>query len=72
MLSQVTAEASNQMAKRAAALVFPKAKTRVWDEFNEAMEKDFWLASRKFWQNIRKEHQEKKAGPVPGNAWSWW
>ncbi|KAK0143288.1 hypothetical protein N1851_018576 [Merluccius polli] len=36
-------------ARRAAASAVAKAKTRVWEEFGEAMEKDFRLASRKFW-----------------------
>ena len=30
-----------------------EAKTRVWEEFGEAMEKDFRLASKKFWQTVR-------------------
>ncbi|XP_054860769.1 uncharacterized protein LOC118470292 [Amphiprion ocellaris] len=43
-----------QLAKRAAAVTAAEAKTRVWEEFGEAMEKDFWLASRKFWQTVRR------------------
>ena len=39
-------------ARRTAASVVGKAKTRVWEEFGEAMEKDFRLASRKFWQTV--------------------
>jgi len=39
-------------ARRAAASAVAEAKTRVWEEFKEAMEKDFWLASRKFWQTV--------------------
>jgi len=35
-------------AKRTAASAVAEAKTRVWEEFVEAMEKDFRLASRKF------------------------
>jgi len=40
-------------ARRAAASAVTEAKTRVWEEFGEAMEKDFRLASRKFWQTVR-------------------
>ena len=29
-----------------------KKKKWLWEELREAMEKDFWLASRKFWQTI--------------------
>lgn len=35
------------------APVVTKAKTWVWEEFRKDMEKDFWLASRKFWRTIR-------------------
>ena len=41
-------------ARRAAASVVTKAKTRVWEEFGEAMEKDLRLASKKFWQTVRR------------------
>ncbi|KAK3508584.1 hypothetical protein QTP70_034104 [Hemibagrus guttatus] len=37
-------------AKRTAARVISEAKTRVWEEFSEAMEKDYRTASGKFWQ----------------------
>ncbi len=30
-----------------------EAKTRAWEEFGEAMEKDYWLASKRFWQTVR-------------------
>ena len=35
-------------AERAAALMVAEAKTRVWEEFGETMEKDFRLVSRVF------------------------
>jgi len=35
-------------ARRVAASAVAEAKTRMWEEFGEAMEKDFQLASRKF------------------------
>ncbi|KAK3514284.1 hypothetical protein QTP70_012901 [Hemibagrus guttatus] len=40
-------------AKRTAAGVVSEAKTRVWEEFGEAMEKDYRTASGKFWQTVR-------------------
>ncbi|KAK3548730.1 hypothetical protein QTP70_018466 [Hemibagrus guttatus] len=46
------AEAYRQ-AKRTAARVVSEAKTRVWEEFGEAMEKDYRMASGKFWQTVR-------------------
>ncbi|KAK3539185.1 hypothetical protein QTP86_028803 [Hemibagrus guttatus] len=46
------AEAYRQ-AKRTTAMVVSETKTRVWEEFGEAMEKDYWTASGKFWQTIR-------------------
>ena len=47
-------------ARRAAASVVAKAKTRVWEEFGEAMEKDFRLASKKFWQTVRRLRKGKQ------------
>ncbi|TWW66931.1 hypothetical protein D4764_20G0009630 [Takifugu flavidus] len=43
-----------RLAKRAAAETVAEAKTRAWEEFGEAMEEDFWLAPRKFWQTVRR------------------
>jgi len=40
--------------------VVAEAKIRVWEEFREAMEKDFRLASRKFWQTIRRLSKGKQ------------
>ncbi|KAK3526552.1 hypothetical protein QTP70_030692 [Hemibagrus guttatus] len=39
--------------KRTTAVVVSEAKTRVWEEFGEAMEKDYRMALVKFWQTIR-------------------
>ena len=39
-------------ARKVAASAVAEAKAWVWEEFGEAMEKDFWLASRKFWQTV--------------------
>ncbi|KAK3551449.1 hypothetical protein QTP70_017426, partial [Hemibagrus guttatus] len=46
------AEAYRQ-AKRTTAVVVSEAKTRVWEEFGEAIEKDYQTASGKFWQTVR-------------------
>ncbi|KAK3552059.1 hypothetical protein QTP70_031765 [Hemibagrus guttatus] len=53
-LAQGTLEAAEayRQAKRAADLVVLEAKTRVWEEFGGAMEKDYQTASGKFWQTI--------------------
>jgi len=47
-------------AKRAVASVVTEAKTRVWEEFGEAMEKDFRSASRRFWQTVRRLRKGKQ------------
>ncbi|KAK3506712.1 hypothetical protein QTP70_016249 [Hemibagrus guttatus] len=48
-------------AKRTTAVVVSEAKTRVWEEFGEAMEKDYRMASGKFWwqtvQHLRRGKQ---------------
>lgn len=36
------------------ALMIPYAKLREWEEFNEALEKDFQLASRRLWQIVQR------------------
>ncbi|KAK3563106.1 hypothetical protein QTP86_016342 [Hemibagrus guttatus] len=54
-LARGTPEAAEayRQAKPTTAVVVSKAKTRVWEEFGEAMEKDYRTASGKFWQTIR-------------------
>ncbi|KAK3557951.1 hypothetical protein QTP86_003867 [Hemibagrus guttatus] len=54
-LARGTPEAAEayRQAKRTTALVVSEAKTRVWEEFGEAMEKDYQTASGKFWQTVR-------------------
>ncbi|KAK3534950.1 hypothetical protein QTP70_002031 [Hemibagrus guttatus] len=47
------AEAYRQ-AKRTTAVVVSEAKTQVWEEFGEAMEKDYRTASGKFWQTVQR------------------
>uniref|UniRef100_A0A8C2ZPF1 Reverse transcriptase domain-containing protein n=1 Tax=Cyclopterus lumpus TaxID=8103 RepID=A0A8C2ZPF1_CYCLU len=64
-LAQGSPEAADgsRRARRAAAAMVAEAKTRAWEEFGEAMEKDFRLASRKFWQTIRRLRKEKQGLP---------
>ena len=50
-----------QEARRAAASAVAKAKTRVWEEFGEAMEKDFRWASKKFWQTVQRSGEEAES-----------
>ncbi|KAK3533908.1 hypothetical protein QTP70_034895, partial [Hemibagrus guttatus] len=54
-LARGTLEAAEayRQAKRTTAVVVSEAKTRVWEEFGEAMEKDYRTASGKFWQTVR-------------------
>ncbi|KAK3538632.1 hypothetical protein QTP86_009150 [Hemibagrus guttatus] len=53
------AEAYRQ-AKWTTAVVVSEAKTRVWEEFGEAMEKDYRTASGKFWQTVRRLRRGKQ------------
>ena len=64
-LAQGSPEAADRyrQARRAAAAAVADAKTRTWEEFGEAMEKDFRLASRKFWQTIRRLRKGKQGLP---------
>ncbi|KAK3561638.1 hypothetical protein QTP86_011885 [Hemibagrus guttatus] len=54
-LARGTPEAAEayRQAKRTTAVVVSEAKTRVWEEFGEAMEKDYRTALGKFWQTVR-------------------
>ncbi|KAK3571583.1 hypothetical protein QTP86_014552, partial [Hemibagrus guttatus] len=54
-LARGTPEAAEayRQAKRTAARMVSEAKTWVWEEFGEAMEKNYWTASGKFWQAVR-------------------
>ncbi|KAK3565106.1 hypothetical protein QTP86_033155, partial [Hemibagrus guttatus] len=64
-LARGTLEAAEayRQAKRTTAVVVSEAKTRVWEEFGEAMEKDYWTASGKFWQTVRRlRREEPEAG----------
>lgn len=39
-----------QWTKRNMALAVVEAKSQAWEDSGEAMGKDFWLASKRFWQ----------------------
>ncbi|KAK3572192.1 hypothetical protein QTP86_025596, partial [Hemibagrus guttatus] len=58
-LAPEAAEAYRQ-AKRTTAVVVSEAKSRVWEEFGEAMEKDYRTASGKFWQTVRRLRRGKQ------------
>ncbi|XP_054643965.1 uncharacterized protein LOC129188028 [Dunckerocampus dactyliophorus] len=49
-----------RQAKRHAASAVVEAKTRVWEEFGEAMKHDFWSASKRFWQTVRRLRKGKQ------------
>ncbi|GAA6083977.1 receptor-type tyrosine-protein phosphatase F-like, partial [Tachysurus ichikawai] len=57
-LAQGTPEAADRY--RRDKRVVAEAKTRVWEEFGEAMEKDYRLASKKFWQTVRRLRRGKQ------------
>ncbi|KAK3545916.1 hypothetical protein QTP70_016712, partial [Hemibagrus guttatus] len=61
-LARGTPEAAEAywQAKRTAAGVVLEAKTRVWEEFGEAMEKDYRTALGKFWQTVRRLRRGKQ------------
>ena len=52
--------ASSEADDRYRAAKRAEAKTLVWEEFKETMEKDVWLASRVFWQTIRRLRKGKQ------------
>uniref|UniRef100_A0AAY5K1H3 Endonuclease/exonuclease/phosphatase domain-containing protein n=1 Tax=Esox lucius TaxID=8010 RepID=A0AAY5K1H3_ESOLU len=62
-----TPEAADRyrQAKQTAAREVVEAKTQAWEEFGEAMEKDYWLASKRFWQTVRRLRRGKQC---PTNA----
>ncbi|KAK3556749.1 hypothetical protein QTP70_016703 [Hemibagrus guttatus] len=61
-LARGTPEAAEayRQAKQTTAVVVSEAKTWVWEEFGEAMEKDYRTASGKFWQTIRRLRRGKQ------------
>ncbi|KAK3526686.1 hypothetical protein QTP70_031467 [Hemibagrus guttatus] len=65
-LAQGTPEAAEayRQAKQAAARVVSEAKTRVWEEFGEAMETDYWTASVKFWWTVWRLRRGKQLSAI--------
>ena len=49
-----------RQAKRNAASAVAEAKTRAWEEFGEAMERDYRSASKRFWSTIRRLRRGKQ------------
>ncbi|KAI3364870.1 hypothetical protein L3Q82_001056 [Scortum barcoo] len=55
-----------RQAKQAAARTVLEAKTRVWEEFGEAMEEDYRSASKKrFWQTVPSGASEGGSSTLP-------
>ncbi|KAI3361286.1 hypothetical protein L3Q82_013463 [Scortum barcoo] len=50
---------TGSQASHAARAVL-EAKTRVWEEFGEAMEEDYRSASKRFWQTVRRLRRGKQ------------
>ena len=46
--------------KQSAAVAVTEAKPRTWEEFGEAMENDFRMASKRFWTTIRRLRRGKQ------------
>ncbi|KAK3542618.1 hypothetical protein QTP86_031319, partial [Hemibagrus guttatus] len=61
-LTRRTPEAAEayRQAKQTTAVVVSEAKTRVWEEFGEAMEKDYRTASGNFWQTVTRLRRGKQ------------
>ena len=53
----------------AATLVVAEAKNWLWEEFGKAVERDFQLASKMFWQTTG---WVRKGKPIPGCACFGW
>ena len=49
-----------RQARRCAAVAVAEVKTRAWEEFGEAMENDFWTASKRFWTTIWRLRKRKQ------------
>ena len=62
LLACRTPEAADRyrLAKRTAAAVVAEAKTRAWEKFGETMEKDFRVASKRFWTTIKRLRRGKQ------------
>ena len=62
MLSRRTPEAvaGYRQVRRDAVAAVSEGKQRVWEMFGEAMEKDFWSASKCFWKTIQHLRRGKR------------
>lgn len=49
-----------QQAKQNGTWAVAEAKTPVWEKFGKAMEKDFWSATKQFWQTVRRLRRGKQ------------
>ncbi|KAI3364680.1 hypothetical protein L3Q82_011453 [Scortum barcoo] len=60
-----------RQAKQATARTVLEAKTRVWEEFGEAMEEDYRSASKRFWQTVQRLRRGKQysANTVYSAGW---
>ncbi|KAK3561454.1 hypothetical protein QTP86_002818 [Hemibagrus guttatus] len=61
-LARRTPEAAEayRQAKQTTVVAVLEAKTWVWEELGEAIEKDYWTASGKFWQTVRRLRRGKQ------------
>ena len=62
-------QGSQQLAKRAAELVVGEAQTWAWEEFNEAMEKDFQLDIKNYLKNKKSNFQKLLNNYLAINTW---
>lgn len=77
LIGWVSEEAGDryQLARKATATAIMEAKTPVWEEFREAIEKDFQLTSKKLWQMAPKNKAglnpvyAEPAGPTANMDW---
>ncbi|KAI3362839.1 hypothetical protein L3Q82_001880 [Scortum barcoo] len=70
--TQLTGTGKPRQAKQAAARTVLEAKTRVWEEFGEAMEEDYRSASKKILANRpapQKEGKQYSANTVYSAGW---
>ncbi|KAI3351342.1 hypothetical protein L3Q82_005883 [Scortum barcoo] len=57
-----------RQAKQAAARTVLEAKTRVWEEFGEAMEEDYRSASKRFWQTVQTVRRLRRGKQYSANT----
>ena len=59
-----------RQAKRSTAAAVAEAKTRTWEDFGEAMENDFQMASKRLWTTIRRLRRGKQC--IVNTVCVWW